>query len=110
MEMRSFTWSKTEKTLARKAFDEAYRRECEVLAEKVRTMAAQISEPQDIWRIHDLLEEQRSSTDDKYDYRYSVLIFVFARLIREGWLSPDDLAGLGQEKLDAINHLASPQW
>ncbi len=108
--MRSFTWSKTEKSVARKAFDKAYRRECEVLAEKVRTMAAQISEPQDIWRIHDLLDEQRRCTDDKYDYRYSVLIFVFARLIREGWLSADDLAGLSQEKLDAINNLASPQW
>ncbi len=104
------TWSKTEKTVARKAFDEAYRKECEVLTEKVRTMAAQISEPQDLWRIQDLLEEQRRSTDDKYDYRYSVLIFVFARLIREGWLSADDLAGLAQEKLDEINHLASRQW
>jgi len=38
----------------------------------------------------------------KYDYRYSVLIGVFARLLYEGWLSEQDLAGLSPEKLELI--------
>ena len=40
--------------------------------------------------------------DKKYDRRYSVLPIVFARLIREGWLKPEDLGGLSDEKLEQI--------
>jgi len=29
-------------------------------------------------------------TDEKYDYRYSVLLFVFARLLKEKWLKDTD--------------------
>jgi hypothetical protein len=39
------------------------------------------------------------------DYRYSVLIFVFAGLIREGWMSMDDLAELGDDKRKKIDML-----
>ena len=40
--------------------------------------------------------------DKKYDYRYSVLPSVFARLIREGWLSFEKLEGLGEDKIQEI--------
>lgn len=58
-----------------------------------------------MWELHDFLTQQRKATDEKYDYRYSVLIFVFARLIREGWLSEAELAGLGEDKLARIRSL-----
>ena len=40
-----------------------------------------------------------------YDYRYSVLLWVFARLIRDEWLNIDELEGLSEDKLSRINNL-----
>ena len=45
--------------------------------------------------------------DEKYDYRYSVLILTFARLLREGWLQEAELSGLGPEKIEKIKALAA---
>jgi hypothetical protein len=45
--------------------------------------------------------------DRIYDYRYSVLRLVFARLLRDGWLSEADLAGLQKDKIDDIKHIAT---
>ena len=64
-----------------------------------------IKEPADIWRLQDSLNKQVKEIENKYDYRYSVLILVFARLIKDGWLNFDDLRGLGQEKIDRITAL-----
>ena len=82
--MNEMKWSKTEKNLARKAFDLAYARECAAIAAKLKEMITAGGEPEHLWRIHDYLTEQRRKTDEKYDYRYSVLISVFARLLMEG--------------------------
>ncbi|HEV2960618.1 MAG TPA: hypothetical protein VG649_02255 [Candidatus Angelobacter sp.] len=99
---RDFTWSKTEKTIAKKAFDGAYNKECKVIVARVKDLMADLPEPRAIWVIHDYLSKQRKETDEKYDYRYSVLPLVFARLIREGWLTLDDLQGLDEEKIRSI--------
>jgi hypothetical protein len=69
-------------------------------------MIATVSEPADIWHLHDFLTEQRKRTDDKYDYRYSALIFVIARLLKEGWLEECDLNGLGEDKIAKVKFLA----
>ena len=103
--MNDFKWSKTEKKIARIAFDKAYQRECSNLIEKIRTKAREISEPDSIWRFHDFLTEKRDEIDEKYDYRYSVLVLVFARLINDGWLDFDDLKGLAETKIDRIESL-----
>lgn len=63
------------------------------------------SQPADLWRVHDFLTTQRDATDEKYDYRYSVLPFVFARLLKEGWLVEGDLEGLSADKVAIITHL-----
>ena len=55
--MNDFKWSKTEKKIARAAFDKAYQRECSDLIEKIRTKAGEITEPDNIWRFHDFLTE-----------------------------------------------------
>ena len=60
-----------------------------------------------IWRLHDYLSEKRREIDEKYDYRYSRLMSVFPRLVSEGWLNADELAGIGAEKVDVINKLMS---
>lgn len=101
-------WTKSEKAIARRAFEQAYQRECSALGNEVRRMANSIADPGGIWRLHDFLTRQRRAIDEKYDYRYSVLLFVFARLIGEGWLNEADLAGLSEDKLDRIRSLAGP--
>ena len=103
--MNELKWSKTEKNLARKAFDLAYQRECEAIATKLKDMILAVTKPEDLWKIHDYLTEQRKRTDKKYDYRYSVLILVFARLVKEGWLKVHELEGLREDKIERIKFL-----
>ena len=43
----------------------------------------------------------------KYDYRYSQLILVFSRLLREGRIREEQLAGLSEEKLSYIRRVLS---
>ena len=100
--MNEIRWSKTEKKKARETFEKAYRRECAELARKIRVKAKELSGPDDIWRLHDFLTKERRELYHKYDYRYSVLIFVFATLIKEGWLSLEELDGVGEDKTSQI--------
>lgn len=104
--MREMKWSKTEKEVARRAFEGAYRKECRAIAAKIKEMATAASEPEDLWRIYDVLTKQRRQMDEKYDYRYSVLLFVFARLLKEGWIMETDLQELADDKIEAIRYLA----
>lgn len=100
-------WSKAEKQVARRAFEAAYERECRAIRAKVVQMLERKGDVRQIWRIHDYLSEERRETDRKYDYRYSVLEMVFARLLREGWLKEAELSGLGQDKIERIKAYAS---
>lgn len=61
--------------------------------------------PQDIRKIHDYLNAQRKQVDEKYDYRYSMLPLILARLVQEKWLSQEDLRGLDEEKLRIIKNI-----
>jgi hypothetical protein len=99
-------WSKPEKEIAHRAFDAAYKRECMAIAHNVRKMAAGINGPSDLWKIHDYLTVKRKEIDRKYDYRYSVLLSVFARLMCEGWIQEKDLEGLSDDKMKEIRRIA----
>ena len=107
MNIGDMTWSKTEKTIARQVFDRAYQEECAELLAKVRQMAAAAQGPEDLWAISDFLDSERRQVAEKYDYRYSQLIIVFSRLVREGRLTLDDLAGLREDKLEKIDGIAN---
>jgi len=104
--MRDISWSKKEKEIARRAFGNAYQKECTALVMRSKKMLDSINDPRDIWKIHDMLTESREEIDLKYDYRYSVLISVFARLLRESWLTETDFAGLREDKLESIKALS----
>jgi hypothetical protein len=95
-------WTDTEKNVARTAFNKAYERELSGLMQAVREGSNQIEKPDDLWRLHDLLSAKRHEIDGKYDYRYSALMFVFAGLVKEGWLSIDELSGLQSNKIAKI--------
>ena len=105
--MREFTWSATEKKAARAAFDRALSREVKATRQEAEAMLRNSPDDRVIWRLHDHLSEKRREIDEKYDYRYSRLMSVFPRLVSEGWLNADELAGIGAEKVDVINKLMS---
>ena len=53
----------------------------------------------------DFMTKEIRNIGKTYDYRYSVLLWVFARLIRDEWLNIDELEGLSEDKLSRINNL-----
>jgi hypothetical protein len=95
-------WSSTEEKVAREAFERAYEREIAALLKEVRAKVSAMTELNELWQLHDFLSVRRHEIDGKYDYRYSTLIFVFARLIRDGWLHLDELESLDRDKLAKI--------
>lgn len=103
--MSDVEWSVAEKELAQKVFEKAYEREVNALIEEVREKASTITKPDDVWQLHDFLSARRHQLDGKYDYRYSVLIFVFAQLVKEGWLHLEELEGLAGDKLTKVSAL-----
>ncbi|MBE9003690.1 hypothetical protein IQ259_01260 [Fortiea sp. LEGE XX443] len=102
MQVTEVEWSTTEKKIAQAAFDRAYDREIEAVIKEVHQRVNVITKPNHMWQLHDFLSARRHEIDGKYDYRYSVLIFVFARLIKEGWLHLDELQGLEKDKLTKV--------
>ncbi len=99
-------WTHAEKKIARQAYDAAFLRQCTAVTEKAKRMFDSSSPPNGIWRLHDYLSRERRKVDLKYDYRYSVLISVFAQLLNEGWLKKEDLDGLDADKIDQIEYWA----
>jgi hypothetical protein len=104
--MNEIEWSKQEKEIARHAYRTTYERECMSIALNTRKMVERINEPSDLWKIHDFLTKKREETDQKYDYRYSILLTLFARLVSEGWIKEEDLLGLSGDKLQEIHRIA----
>ena len=105
MTMQDVKWSKEEKKIARKVFDMAYKRECTDFINKIQSKAAHLSAPNDIWRLHDFMSKEIRAIGRKYDYRYSVLLLVFARLIKDGWLTVDELSGLSEDKINCLTKI-----
>ena len=99
------TWSETEQEIAQTAFKIAYEREISALIQEVRDRASAISDPEEMWQLHDFLSARRHDVDGKYDDTYPMLMFVFARLVKEGWLQLDELQGLSRDKLAKITAL-----
>jgi hypothetical protein len=106
MQVSEINWSAIEQQAAKFAFEKAYQREMTALLEAVRERSSSIVELEDIWHLNDLLNAKRHELDGKYEYEYSALIFVFAKLVKEGWLTIDELEGLELEKRSKISALA----
>jgi len=100
------TWSKSEKAIARRAFDAALKREFHQVIQETKQKANRIKEPADLWDLEHYLAGCRKEIDRKYDYRYSQLTHVFGRLLYEGRVSEDELRGLRDDKLKSIRSLA----
>ncbi|UVK46501.1 hypothetical protein BPNPMPFG_002159 [Mesorhizobium sp. AR07] len=101
MESRE-SWSGSEKQTARRAFDAALEVALARTMAEFKSKANAATLPADMWEVEDYLRERRREIDRTFDYRYSQLLFVFAQLIRAGYLDESMLAGLSQDKRDAI--------
>src|ERR1022692_446268 len=98
-------WSRSEKALARKAFDAALGRELQEIIQEAKKMASQIQQPSDLWDLEHYLTQRRKEIDRKYDYRYSQLTHVFGKLLYEKRLREEELRGLREDKLNSILNL-----
>lgn len=76
MQVSEAEWSKIEQEIAQEAFERAYQREIKALIEQVREQASAIAELEDMWHLHDFLSARRHEVDGKYDYSYSMLVFI----------------------------------
>jgi len=95
-------WTPAEKKAARKAFDQALRRHLSAIIAEARSRMANVADPSDLWELEAYLTESRKTIDRVYRYRYSDLLRVFARLMRDGWLREADLVGLQAEKIAEV--------
>jgi len=108
--MNDIRWTKKEKSVARKAFDKAYERECVSITDTIKHMINSVSTPEDLWKIQDYLSKTLRNIAKKYDFRYSMLILVLARLMKDEWIEENDLSGLDEDKISKIVDLATGQY
>lgn len=106
-EMHDLRWSASEKKIARRVFETALQQELSEVMSKFKEMAAHAQEPDDMWAVEGWLSRQRRDIEAKYDFRYSQLVGVFGRLLREGRVTEEQLAGLAEDKLSYIERVAS---
>jgi hypothetical protein len=100
-------WSRSEKAIARTAFDAALGRELHELIEEAKKMASQIQQSSDLWDLEHYLTTRRKEIDRKYDYRYSHLTDVFGKLLHERRVNEEELRGLREDKLKLIRSFAN---
>src|SRR5215208_5595609 len=107
MNLHDLKWSPSEKKIARSAFDGARELALAKVMAEFKRRASAVSTPSDMWEVEDYLRQQRREIDERFDYRYSQLLLVFARLIREGHLDEGRLVGLSEEKRNIIRSFLS---
>jgi hypothetical protein len=100
-------WSRSEKIVARAAFDAALKRELQEVMQEAKQMANQINEPADLWDLEHYLTQRRKEIDRKYEYKYSQLTHIFGRLLHEKRLCVEELRGLREDKLRLIRSFAT---
>ena len=105
--MHDLKWSEREKKIARRVFEAALQQELGEVMARFKEKAARAEKPEDMWSIEDWLAHQRREIDTKYDFRYSQLVIVFGKLLREGRITEQQLEGLGEDKLSYIERIAT---
>ena len=96
--MHNLTWSQSEKKAARRLFELALQRELASIMAELKARAAAAESPDDMWDIETFLNEARERIELTYDYRYSKLILVFARLLHAKRIENHELEGLNEDK------------
>ena len=99
-------WATTERSIARKVFDAALRRELREVMRETKHMANKIKEPADMWELERHLTQRRKDIDRKYKFHSSRLTQVLGILLCEGRIAAEELRGLSDDKVKAILSLA----
>jgi hypothetical protein len=105
--MHDLKWSKSEKKLARNVFNACMQVELAEMVNTFKSRAAAATTADDVWAMEEFLTQKRREIDGKYDFRYSQLLVVFGRLVREGRLREDELHGFSSDKQSFILRIAS---
>ena len=71
------SWSRSERAIARKAFDAALKREFLGVMREAKQMANKIKEPADVSELERYLTQCRKDIDRRYEFRSSRLTQVF---------------------------------
>jgi hypothetical protein len=105
--MQEFSWSGSEKKIARRAFDKALAAALAATMAEFRARAAAATTPDDMWAVEAFLRRRHRAIDDTFDYRYSRLPEVFVRLICDGHIDMASLDGLADDKLEIVRRSVS---
>ena len=104
--MHDIKWTQAEKKHARKLFDIGLQRELMAVISEFKEKAASATTPEQMWAVSDYLLRKRREVEEKYDFRYSQLLVVFGKLLRENWIEEEELQHFGEEKIAYIHHIA----
>ena len=105
--MHDLKWTEREKKIARRVFEAALQQELSEVMAEFKEKAVRVEKPDDMWAVEGWLAQQRRDIDTKYDFRYSQLVIVFGKLLRESRITEQQLEGLGEDKLSYIERIAT---
>lgn len=94
--------SNMEKKVAKRIFDEAFKKENNIIIEKIKELAAKATSYSDIMDIRKYINGSIKRLNQTYNYSYSRLIYVFAELLFEHIISENDLDSFSNDKVDNI--------
>src|SRR5215469_13004381 len=97
-------WSRSEKAIARTAFDAALKRELREVMQETKRLAIQIREPAELWDLEHYLTQRHKEIDWRLP-----LVATRARVggtLSENRIREEDLRGLPEDKLKAIRSVA----
>jgi hypothetical protein len=99
-------WTVQERSLVKAALAIARSREVEAIIQVVRQQSGHLTTLDEVWQLHDFLSARRFDLDGKYgDDGDEEILFLLAKLTKDGWLTSQDLAGLEDAKLSKIKAL-----
>ena len=100
--MRVMHWSPKEKAIVRRVFDRALHQELDATIQKAKQMAQRVEQPDELWALERHLTNRRKEIDAKYEFKYSSVLLLLARLVHESRISRDELHGLSEDKLRCV--------
>jgi len=99
-EPMSMIFSKKEKTVTKALFEKAKERDYNRLIARINNTNLQTAS--NVWQLRDTLNEAAKEFDNKYDYRYSVMLENFVTFILEELISLEDLKFLSTDKYQYV--------
>jgi len=94
------------KKAARRMFNETFKKENNMVIEKIRELATRATSYDDIIGIRKYINSSIKRLDEMYDCRYSRLTYVFAELLANRIISENSLNLINKNKANDIRKIA----